>query len=333
MALSFIQEATAKSIIEGQIAGIRQKQAELAQKRTEVQQQALSDTDQKTAILAHLKATEEQLLLQVGIDKSRIIRFSDLDDPRHLSSCLATLEQIPPSEYIRVPSERPLDTRDDDLLEKQFKNDLVKVIETKNDYVTEFETFKQNILRSSLVATVFAQSNPEIGQFLHLPEIDPRIVWGYDQRIVSTCIDQHIDYYVGSFNLTFFEKILRQEEGNTTFEQISKRFIAELKKLRSFILKQNRIPTEDEQKAEQEWLKLQKELRNKILRINGIQYKSEEEAEQAYLKHQQDQQKAADAIARVYDAPRGWSDWLTLRIKEAFGHYLCGEIKVAQFEK
>ena len=51
------------------------------------------------------------------------------------------------------------------------------------------------------------------------------------------------------------------------------------------------------------------------MKLNGITYKSEEEAEQAYLKHQQEQQKAADAIARTYDAPRGWSDWLTLGIK------------------
>ena len=313
--LPLLPDGPAKSDIEGLIAGIRQKLAELAQKRTELQQQALPNTDQKTAILAHLKATEEQLLLQIGIDKSRIIRFSDFDDPRHLSSCLANLAQIPSTEYIRVPFERLLDSHDDDLLEKQFKNDLEKVIETKNDYFTEFEIFKQNILRSSLIATVFAQSNPEIGQFLHLPEIDPRIVWGYDQRIVSTCIDQHIDYYLGSFNLSTFEKILMQVGGNTTFKQVSKSFIAELKKLRNFILIHKGIPIEDEQKAEQEWLKLQKELRNKILRINGIQYNSEEEAEQAYLKHQQDQQKAADAIARAYDAPRGWSDWLTLGIK------------------
>ena len=313
--LSLIQDAAAKSIIESQIAGIRQKLAELAQKRTEVQQQALSDTVQKTAILAHLKATEEQLLLQIGIDNSRIIRFSDLDDRGHLSSCLATLAQIPPSEYIRVPFERLLDSHDRELLEKQFANDLEKVIETKNDYFTEFEIFKQNILRSSLIATVFAQSNPEIGQFLHLPEIDPRIVWGYDQKVVSTCIDQHIDYYLGSFNLSTFKKIFKQVGGNTTFKQVSKSFIAELKKLRNFILIHKGIPIEDEQKAEQEWLKFQKELRNKVLKLNGITYKSEEEAEQAYLKHQQEQQKAADAIARTYDAPRGWSDWLTLGIK------------------
>ena len=252
----------------------------------------------KQPFLLILKQQKNQLLLQIGIDKSRIIRFSDLDDPRHLSSCHATLAQIPTSEYIRVPFERLLDSDDSDLLENQFANDLEKVIETKNDYFTDFETFKQAILRSSLIATVFAQSNPEIGQFLHLPEIDPRIVWGYDQRIVSTCIDQHIDYYLGSFNLSTFEKILKQVGGNTTFKQISENFITELKKLRNFILIQKGIPIEDEQKAEQEWLKLQKELRNKVLRLNGIAYKSEEEAEQAYLKHQQEQQKAADAIAR-----------------------------------
>ena len=130
-----------------------------------MQQQALSDTVQKTAILAHLKATEEQLLLQIGIDRSRIIRFSDLDDRGHLSSCLATLDQILPSEYIRAPFERLLDPDDGDLLEKQFANDLEKVTETKNDYVTEFETFKHNILRSSLIATVFAQSIQKSGSF------------------------------------------------------------------------------------------------------------------------------------------------------------------------
>ena len=310
VARSFIQETAAKSMIENQIAGIQQKLAELAQKRTEVQQQALPPTTQKTAILDHLAATENQLLLQIGIDKQRIIRFSDLDDPNHLAACHATLAEIPSSEYIRVPFERLLDPEDNALLENQFANDLEKVIETKNDYFTDFETFKQAILRSSLIATVFAQSNPEIGHFLHLPEIDPRIVWGYDQRIVSTCIDQHIDYYLGSFNISTFEKILKQVGGNTTFNQVSENFITDLKKLRNFILIHKGITTENEQKAEQEWLKLQKELRNKILRTNGIAYKSEEEAEQAYLKHQQEQQKATDAVAKTY-APRDWFDSFT----------------------
>ena len=309
--LPLLPDGAAKSDIEGRIAGIQQKLAELAQKRTEVQQQALPLTAQKTAILDHLAATENQLLLQIGIDRQRIIRFSDLDDPNHLAACHATFAQIPSAEYIRVPFERLLDPDDGDLLEKQFTNNLEKMIEEKDDYFTDFETFKQAILRSSVIATVFARSNPEIGQFLHLPEIDPRIVWGYDQRIVSTCIDQHIDYYIGSFNLSIFQKILKQVGENTTFKQTGDLFISELKKLRDYILIHKGIQVEDEQKAERDWIKLQKELRDKVLIRNGISYKSEEEAEQAYLKHQQQQQKATNDIAEAYDEPRGWSYWLT----------------------
>ena len=55
-------------------------------------------------------------------------------------------------------------------------------------------------------------------------------------------------------------------------------------------------------------MKLEK-LRNYILDIKGVPYENEQEAEQAWLKLQKEQLKASEEIAKSYEELPGWSNW------------------------
>ena len=267
------------------IEELGQQLAQLKQKRIEEQPPAVTEeiarikAGQKT-ISTHLEQTEDQLLAQMGINKSRVIRFADLESPATRQLCFNTLSRIPSSERIRVSYWPRLDPNDQDLLQGRFTKDLMVAIKTKRDFQTEFEIFKQNLLKTSLINTVMSESNPEIGQFLHLPEIDPAIVWGYDKEIVSDCIDQYLKFYIDSFNISAVNRILK-EIGNN----------------RSLAEKVNTLR-----------IKLEK-LRNYILDIKGVPYENEQEAEQAWLKLQKEQLQASEEIAKSYEELPDWTNW------------------------
>ena len=145
------------------------------------------------------------------------------------------------------------------------------------------------VLESSLINTVYSSANREIGQFLDLPEIHPTLVRKYDREIVKRCIDQYVNYYISSFNVSIIDKLLEKVVDVPIIMVFTLR--AKLKELRNYIMGLKGCLQENEQKAEQVWLKLQKE-----------------------------QQEALDAIAKEYDKPRGWLTiiryWAPLGIPE-----------------
>ena len=146
---------------------------------------------------------------------------------------------------------------------------------------TEFEIFKQSILKTSLINTIMAESNPEICQFLHLPEIDPTIVWGYDKEIVSSCIDQHIKFYIQSFNMSIVDRISKEiKENHPTLKEKVEDLNNNIKQLRDYILALSGKPHENEKEAETAWIALQKK-----------------------------QIEASDEIAKSYEELPGWSNW------------------------
>ena len=194
--------------VQEMIPQLQEKLARVQQKITEELQQPLSDTDQKKHCRKHVKDDEEELLKQIGLGS--IIRFSDLKDTHRLT-CLETLSNLPESECIRICSKQLLDQEDEKLLEERFKNNLAKKMETKNDYDTEFKdykTFEQSVLETSLINAVFSESNPEIGQFLHLPEIDPTLVRKYDKEIVDNFIKNYRGSIIGTLNISLINRII-----------------------------------------------------------------------------------------------------------------------------
>ena len=269
------------------IEELRQQLARAQQKRMEEQQPSSSDLAEmanirigQKSISDHLEQTEAQLLTQIGLDKSRVIRFVDLENPTARQVCFKTLSEIPDSEHIRVSYWPRLDPNDQVLLKGRFTHDLMVAIKAKKDFQTEFEVFKQNILKTSLINTIMGESNPEIGQFLHLPEIDPTIVWGYDKEIVENCIDQYIKFYIDSFNISIVDRILKEIGNQPSLTEKVNTLKDKLTRLRDYILD-----------------------------IKGVPYENEKEAEQAWLKLQAEQSKASDAIAKSFEELPGWSNW------------------------
>ncbi|MGH2611689.1 MAG: hypothetical protein ACRDFB_01410 [Rhabdochlamydiaceae bacterium] len=109
-----------------------------------------------------------------------------------------------------------------------------------------------------MIKTILSQSNQEIGQFLHLPEMDPMIVRTYDREIVTTCIEKYIEDAIRTFNITLIEKILGEMK-----IKVSPLKVAELNKklnrLRDLIMRLlERLPENPEQ-IEKDWARIQRE--------------------------------------------------------------------------
>lgn len=198
----------------------QQQLAKIQQEKAERLRMPLSETAAKQHSKRVLQERENELLGQIGL--GHIMRFCNLENPKYLFTCLDSLSRHSVGEQVRVNPQRSLDPADDDLLYDRFVNDLMKKIETQNTYHTKFEDFEKSVLSSSLINTLFCQSNPEIGQFLHLPEIDPAIVRRYDKEIVGSCLKKYIGAILKEFNMALIKKILESLETKVSKEKVIK---------------------------------------------------------------------------------------------------------------
>ncbi len=184
---------------------------ELAELRLEqsTKKRILPETEEKKKHRNILQEKESKISKQIGL--KNVIRFCDLEDPQYLFKCFKTLSQIPKDEFICVNSDHHLDPNDKELLEDRFINDLIKEMNAKKNYPVDFRDFQifvHNVLESSLINAIFLQSNPEIGEFLHLPEIDHKIVRNYGKIIIRNFIKEHMKAIISTLNKSYFDKVL-----------------------------------------------------------------------------------------------------------------------------
>ena len=154
-----------------------------------------------------------------------------------------------------------MDVKHKTLLDSRFHDDQLRKLESKNDgynSFTNFDSFKRKILETSFIYAI-GQDFPEVGQFLHLPEMDPSLVRDYDTQIVKTCMRTYMDEILGSLNMPLVNKMLGEYSsliGQETTQSIKQ----ELKKLMEYVLGILGIPVdEDIRRTEREWQTLQKE--------------------------------------------------------------------------
>ena len=144
-------------------------------------------------------------------------------------------------------------------------------METKKDYQIEFKDFKafeQSVLESSLINTVFSTSNPEIGQLLHLEEIDPTLVRKYDGEIVNICIKNYMDSIIGTLNIPIIKKIIKKLSTNSPKEV--KALKRKMKRLQKYIAGLKGITLSNDQKiAAQQWDAIQCAHQSAIDAINS----------------------------------------------------------------
>src|SRR5262249_6174689 len=117
-----------------------------------------------------------------------------------------------------------LDTSHKELLDDLFERDLVGKLENIGDNfnIRNFEDFEKSVKETSLINALFLQSNPEVGQFLHLAEIDPYIVRSYDKKIVVSCMEKFIKSLVHGLDIPSVETLTKEVGKKISREQMKK---------------------------------------------------------------------------------------------------------------
>ena len=176
---------------ESDLQDIQQKLAKIQEEKAQLCLQPLPDTAEKAEHRKRIEEKEAEFLSQIGLGS--ILKFSDLENSTYLHTCFTKFSNM---ENIQGKSEQILNEVDEKVLDKRFNEQLIKEIERKDDLYdksVDVKNFEESVLGSSLIKTIFAHSNPEIGELLHLPEINSKIVRGYDIQIVESCIKKCID--------------------------------------------------------------------------------------------------------------------------------------------
>ena len=236
---------------------LQQKLTKLKQKREQNSQQPLPETEEKRKSYVHIVEKENILLGEIGLKK--ILRFRNLEDPKKLPKFFSVLfgNEIP---RVHVNYQYCLDESIKNFLDERFKNNLQAEITEKKDYHITFEdviAFERKVLNTSLINTMLSLTNPEIGQFLHLPEFDPHIVREYDTKIVSTCLKQYMEDIISTCNIPFIrDKILTKPEIKDL--QLTRKLENRFKDLQNFLVmtKLGKIP-ESKEEADQAWHRMQ----------------------------------------------------------------------------
>ena len=187
---------------------IRQKQQrlqEIQEEKARQHQVPLPENDEKINCKKNLQEKENELLKQIGLAK--IIRFDDLQNSACLPSYFADLSQ---GKALNANREHPLDPDHEKLIDHLFVNDLLDELKRVKYGDFKFENFEESVKESSLISTLFSQSHPEIGTFLHLPEIDPRIVRNYDKKIVGECLEKYKRSVILNLDISLIKVALKE---------------------------------------------------------------------------------------------------------------------------
>uniref|UniRef100_UPI000B0539E3 hypothetical protein n=1 Tax=Candidatus Protochlamydia sp. W-9 TaxID=1785087 RepID=UPI000B0539E3 len=92
--------------------------------------------------------------------------------------------------------------------------------------------------------------------FLHLPEIDPRLVRNYDREIVGRCIKEYIRSILSTLNISFIDTVLKEVEGKVPKKTVGM-LEQKVNRLRDYVLGLLGSFPEDQKKAKERWATLQ----------------------------------------------------------------------------
>jgi energy-coupling factor transporter ATP-binding protein EcfA2 len=202
--------------LESKIESLKQQLGKIQQKR---KQRSLSPEDmaQKAEYERRIKERENEFLNQLGLRK--LIRFKNLEDSQCLLSCLEELSSPLPSESLprtKLPVHEAMatmDKKDEDFLMEVFEASVVKDIQAKKNFQLEFkdfQAFEKAILESGFFPTLFSKSNPEIGEFFQLPEIDPQLVRSFEKKIVKDCVRVYMESVISTLNIALIDGMLKE---------------------------------------------------------------------------------------------------------------------------
>ena len=192
--------------------GEQDQAEELKQKLSQMQ----TASPENEEVRKRVEEKENELLKQIGL--TNFIRFANLEDPQTLPKIQSVLLEY--RQPVNAASNQILDPDHKDLLESRFGDFSSSSKEDQRDF-QDPTAFTQSVLSSSLTSTIFSQF-PEIGQFLHLPEIDPGLVRGFDKSIASDVLNDYISGVIKAVNKSDIEKILTDPKLNEFSDEIQK---------------------------------------------------------------------------------------------------------------
>ena len=236
--------------------------------RAQQLKEPLPETDEKVEHRKNIAEKEKEILKQIGLKS--LLRFDHLEKPTHLSLCLATLGE---SEASRINPTHQLDASHKELLDDLFERDLMEKMENIGSHlnIRNFEDFEKSVKATSLVNAISSKSNPEVGAFLHLTEIDPYLVRSYDKKIVTSCIDKYIKSLVHGLDIPSVDTLAKEVGKKISREQV-KKLTAKYRHLQTYILSilgvgLNALQTEDQ--INKKWGDIRKQLQMPVDAVRG----------------------------------------------------------------
>lgn len=226
----------------------------ILEKKPQEQKMALPETKEKTQYKNLLIENEKKISKEIGF--KNVLTFENFE----ISPSLY-FEKLSKEKNIHSKSEQSLEPEDKQLLTIKFQNNLVKDLESQIDLPKNLKNFKQNILESSLIFTIFSSSHPEIGHFLHLPEMDLALVRKFDKEVVEHCIKKFSESVIKMLDMSLIELILEDLQKEVPNDKIS-----ELKD--SFQKVKNHIELlvtdENIKEAKEKWKKIRNNHQNAV---------------------------------------------------------------------
>lgn len=187
--------SSVKEIFEAKINDSIELLKNIQAERVRRQNQPLSDTDEKAYCRSKLNELEHDIAKLMGLSTDNIIRFDELDNynPKEI------LEILKASEPVSVNSVSSLDVEHQIFIQSLFP-DLLEILNSTND----FKLKDLKYVKGSSLTNVLCSKKPEIGNFLHLPEMDPKIVQEFDRLFLDSnirfCASMIIDIILGRLN-------------------------------------------------------------------------------------------------------------------------------------
>lgn len=202
-----------------------------------------------------LEKKVEQLCKEIQLFKK--IELKDLTDPTLAASCFKILSE---AESLSVKPDQRLDSYIENLLKIDFKKKLKTELETRQDYqacYANFKDFEQKIRETSVINAFLSVSNPEIGTFLHLGEIDPNIVRKFDVTIATSCLEKCIKVVMCEVNISFIKKVLIEVKNE--IPELHSKLEKLLKQFTDYILDLQMVPRKNDEQAEEEYNRIREE--------------------------------------------------------------------------
>lgn len=193
-----------------------------------------------------LNENEHALLTQIGMRS--FIRFDKLENEDLSLDCFNKFSK---AKAIQPNLQQELSSKDQDLLDVLFNTSLINLTKTV-EFQKDFEAFDDAVKETSLIATIFSSSHPEIGKFLHLPEMDPQIVQKYDKEIVGDCIQKYMRYFISSLDMHKIKNELEKIKKEAPQDKVVA-FEAKLKQARDYILGLRGAECKNDQEADKKW--------------------------------------------------------------------------------